>query len=496
MADKKKKKTKPQARKILKELMAKGHKLTRRNLPALEECAEVFGDGFPQEVGKLGLLEVAVQHGQDDIVALLLDRGVDPNALPDKATSAARALGRPFARGSRLKEPQRVALCTRLLEAGADPNDVYPHPKHATYTRPAWATRKSALDLALEQRSDAVPVLMAADLSEVTRTSAMSIAAHRGSRYAPSPKPSDAAHARSLALFTELLGKFGTSSATDRWGAHPVQIAAITANVEALRMLLEQGAPVDVRLADDLSYSDDRHLAPLGSDSLFKSVQFPAGSGLLDLTALIRRHLESQLDLARTDDGLHYKFEDLPARLAHLDEVEALLRTHGAEATGATVQIPEFAKPIDAVLAPIVGERYAERLHEVDFGGLGPWTYLIAVGELFRDELAAVAPLIPIDPVAFVLLGEHTKKVVARYNDPDYRQDEIDVQLDPEDYPEPARKLLRHWILGMQGDDVLVLERASEGARLHRVGRQGAKDEGTLYEGLLEAFAERVASRA
>ncbi|MCX4246164.1 ankyrin repeat domain-containing protein [Paraliomyxa miuraensis] len=480
--------------------MGKSHRaLGKKGLATLQELAAAFPKDFAEEVGKHGVLEVAAAGAELEALELLLGHGADPNALPAEPSLQPRALGRPFEPLRELKDAEVVAVCERLLAAGASPNDLYPHPSHVQYVTPGWGQRRTALDLALGKRSDAVALLCRAELDSSTRCSAISIAVHMssivgGGGYQPL-SPADRRVA--LGLLETVLDELGGPTTPDRWGTTAAHVAAITGNLEALDLLVEHGAPVDAELSADVSYGGggDRHFSPIGG-GVHESVQLPAGARPLDVIDRMLGVLEAKLVRVKSASGMVQSFDDLPARLEAMRAVRARLEARGATRSGAQVQRPAFAEAIDAILGPVVGQTYAQQIADINLVGMGPWGYLMNVGTKCREQLARLEPLAEQDPVAYVVRGWHTRQTVALHDDENYGYDsiwgELDVPIHPEDYPAEAEALFHEHILGVQGSDILVLEKKSGGTRLHRINHSEVKDEGTLDDGLLATFAARV----
>ena len=492
-----KKLTKATLRKKLRSIGQAHRAVGTKGLETLEELATAFPKDFAREVGKYGVLEVIAASGHLPALEMLLEHGADPNALPAEPSRFARALGRPFEALRELGDDQRVAICERLLAAGANPNEIYPHPDHVEYMTPGWGQRRSALDLALEERSDAVAPLLRADLDELTHASATSVAVHTssivgGGGHGPR-KPAERRLA--LGLLEAVLDELGAPTVPDRWGTTAAHLAAITGNVEGLGLLLEHGAPLDGELDADISYGGDRHFAPIGSGA-YEAVQLPAGSRPLDVLDRLLGTLEAKLTRVKSASGLVQSFDDLPIRLEAMRAVRERLEAEGATRSGAEIQRPAFTEAIDAILGPVVGESYDRLVAEIDLVGMGPWGYLIAVGRKCGDALASLEPLAPTDPVAYVVRGWHTRQTVALHDDENYGYDsiwgEIDFPIHPEDYPSEAEELFDESILGVQDGEILVLQRHDEGTRLFRIDHSTVKDEGTLDGGLLATFAARV----
>lgn len=493
-----KKPTKATLRKKLGSIGKAQRSVGSKGLETLTELAAAFPKDFAAEVGKHGVLEAVVASGNLQALEFLLAQGADPNALPAEPSRGPRALGRVFEPSRALKSHEQVALCERLLAAGADPNAVYPHPDHVQYSSPGWGQRRSALDLALDKRSDAVALLVRAELSAVTHASAISVAVHASSIIGGGHQPPSAAERRrALGLLETVLDELGPPPTPDRWGTTAVHVAAITGNLDGLRLLVEHSVALDAELGADLSYggSGDRHFAPIGG-GLYRSVQLAAGARPLDVLDRMLDTLGAKLVEVKNSSGFVQAFDDLPARLEQMRAVRARLEAEGATRSGAEIQRPAFTRAIDAILAPVVGEPYARRVAEIDMVGMGPWGYLMTVGQKCGEALASLEPLAEADPVAYVVRGWHTRQTVALHDDENYGYDsiwgELDVPIDPEDYPSEAAKLFDQNILGVQGGDILVLERRDEGTRLWRIDHHRVKDEGTLDDGLLAAFAARV----
>src|SRR5690606_17780122 len=122
----------------------------------------------------------------------------------------------------------------------------------------------------------------------------------------------------------------GAPAVADRYGTSPMHAAAITGNLEAARLLLEHGAPVNAEASETFAYGggDDRHFAPIGSGG-FDTVAIPAGARPLDALDPVRRYLEKKRAKTKNAADRTGRFDTIAARLEAMAVVEALIEAHG-----------------------------------------------------------------------------------------------------------------------------------------------------------------------
>jgi hypothetical protein len=461
-------------------------------LDTLKELGATFPEEFAAAVREYSLVDVAACSDHMPALEFLL-------AYADESEVSAALWRLFFDRMNPLTEARRIAVCERLLAAGANPNAIFPNPLDDW-----WGLRQSPLDLGIEQRSDAVALFCARELDACTVSSAISTAAFSSSLAASDHRAARRPEDRRVALelLKSLLDQLEDPTTADRWGTTAVHIVAYTGNVDALELLIERGAMLDAGLGNDVSFVStvDRHLAKVG-DIRSERVLLPAGSRPLDVLDQAWKFLAARLEQLTAAAVAEPELGALAERLEGMRIVRARLEAAGATRSGAELQRPAFAAAIDAILAPRAGETYTRRVEAIDLSNSSPWSYLFEVGRVCHEELSFLEPLAELDPVAYVLLGWHTRetlKVDGLYDDDDddddydYEEDDDTVTLYVEDYADGGGGLLEEILLGRQKDDLLVLKREAAGTRLFRLNRTEVKDEGTLEGGLLAAFEERV----
>ena len=328
-----KKMTLANARKELKRLLG-NHDYSplredpERTRPALLALVEQEGDAICEALAEAGVLGIVGWQGDVELVAKLLERGVDPNAVdkPSHGVPGTTPL-RAVTEGIPDDEAKNLAVIELLLAKGASVDALYPPPDVRVST-----PRHGPLDNAVKSQRGRLLEKLLPYASEASRTHALvtAVLQTEGQKSDSGPRK----------FLTEWFPKLPVDGAGPM-GLSALHAAAIVGDEEVYALVEAHAKEKQPKLAEEVSFTS--YSFPSGpGGGLIPCARFAAGSTPLDVIAPVRAVFvagRGKYEAAKGGKGWStYNDGQLAKIVAHveaLDALEAKLKAAGAT-SGAT----------------------------------------------------------------------------------------------------------------------------------------------------------------
>jgi antitoxin component YwqK of YwqJK toxin-antitoxin module len=503
-----KKMTLANARKELKRLLG-NHDYSplredpERTRPALLALVDQEGDAVCEALAEGGVLGIVGWRGDVEMVARLLERGVDPNA-PDKPSHGVPGSTplQVVTEGTPDDEAKNLAVIDLLLAKGASVDALYPPPDVRVST-----PRHGALDNAVKAYRGALIEKLLPHASEATKVHALVTAVLQ-----TEGQPSESAARKLLAEWLPKLPVDGVGP----MGLSPLHAAAIVGDADVYALVEAHAKEKQPSLAEAVSFTS--YSFPSGpGGGVIPSARFAAGSTPLDLIGPVRAVFvagRGKFEAAKGGKGWgafnESQLAKIVARIEALDALEAKLKAAGATSGATREALPGPLGVVEAALmrlAKAAGTeaRLAAAIGGIDTTGMGPLGFLL---QITTDAKDAFAPLprqgthrldlfltgaLRETPV---LYGPKAKALRGTFLEPG----EETVLIWPEEYPAEAKRIFETALLGLDGDTVIGATKEHDGTKLWAVDNESVTLLGEMTafvaEGAAALLGEKVLAAA
>jgi len=472
-----KKMTLANARKELKRLLG-NHDYSplredpERTRPALLALVEQPGDAVCTALVEAGVLAIVGWQGDVDMVARLLERGVDPNALdkPSHGVPGTTPL-QAVTQGVPDDEAKNLAVVELLLAKGASVDALYPPPDVRVST-----PRHGALDNAVKAHRGALIEMLLPHASEATKVHALVTAVLQTEGQA-----SDSAARKQLAEWFTKLPVDGAGP----MGLSALHAAAIVGDVDVYALVDAHATEKQPRLAEAVSFTS--YSFPSGpGGGVIPSARFASGSTPLDLIGPVRAVFvagRGKFEAAKGGKGWgafnESQLAKIVARIEALDALEAKLKADGATSGATREPLPGPLGVVETALmrlAKAAGSeaRLAAAIGGIDTTGMGPLGFLLQITSDAKDAFVPLERrgahrldlfLTGALRETPVLYGPKAKSLRGTFLEPG----EETVLIWPEEYPAEAKRIFETALLGLDGDTVIGATKEPDGTMLWAV---------------------------
>jgi antitoxin component YwqK of YwqJK toxin-antitoxin module len=501
-----KKMTLANARKELKRLLG-NHDYSplredpERTRPALLALVEQEGDAVCDALAEGGVLGIVGWQGDVEMVAKLLERGVDPNA-PDKPSHGVPGATplQAVTEGTPDDEVKNLVVVELLLKKGASVDALYPPPDVRVST-----PRHGPLDNAVKSQRDRLLEKLLPYASEASRAHALVTAVLQAEG-----QPSDSRPRRFLAEWITKLPVDGAGP----MGLSALHAAAIGGDEDVYALVEAHAKEKQPKLAEAVSFTS--YSFPSGpGGGLIPSARFAAGSTPLDLIGPVRAVFvagRGKFEAAKGGKGWgafnESQLAKIVARIEALDALEAKLKAAGATSGATREALPGPLGVVEAALmrlAKAAGTeaRLAAAIGGIDTTGMGPLGFLLQITSDAKDAFAPLERrgahrldlfLTGALRETPVLYGPKAKALRGTFLEPG----EETVLIWPEEYPAEAKRIFETALLGLDGDTVIGATKEHDGTKLWAVDSESVTLLGEMTafvaEGAAALLGEKVAA--
>ena len=476
-----KKMTLANARKELKRLLGNHdhsplHDDPERTRPALLALVEQEGDAVVEALAEGGVLGIVGSRGDVELVTLLLERGVDPNAVskPSHGVPGITPL-QSVTEGTPDDEGKRLAVIALLLAKGASVDALYPPPEVRGST-----PRHGPLDNAVKAQNGMLLESLLPHASEASRVHALGTAVLQ-----TEGQTSDSRARTFLAEWITKLTADGSVDGAGPMGLSALHAAAIVGDVELYALVDAHAKEKSPRLAEAVSFVS--YTFPSGpGGGVIPSARFAEGSTPLDVIGPARSVFvagRGKFEAAKGGKGWgsfnESQLTKIVARIEALDALEAKLKAAGAVSGAKREALPGPLGVVEAALmrlAKAAGTeaRLAAAIGGIDTTGMGPLGFLLQITSDAKDVFTPLTRtgahrldlfLTGALRDARVLYGPKAKALRGTFLEPD----EDTLLIWPEAYPAEAKRIFETALLGLDGDTVIGATKEHDGTKLWAV---------------------------
>jgi len=499
-----KKMTLANARKELKRLLG-NHDYSplredpERTRPALLALVEQEGDAICEALAEAGVLGIVGWQGDVELVAKLLERGVDPNAVdkPSHGVPGTTPL-QAVTEGIPDDEAKNLAVIELLLAKGASVDALYPPPDVRVST-----PRHGPLDNAVKSQRGRLLEKLLPYASEASRTHALvtAVLQTEGQKSDSGPRK----------FLTEWIPKLPVDGAGPM-GLSALHAAAIVGDEEVYALVEAHAKEKQPKLAEAVSFTS--YSFPSGpGGGLIPSARFAAGSTPLDVIAPVRAVFvagRGKFEAAKGGKGWgafnESQLAKIVARIEALDALEAKLKAGGATSGATREALPGPLGIVEVALmrlAKAAGTeaRLAAAIGGIDTTGMGPLGFLLQITSDAKDAFAPLERqgthrldlfLTGALRATPVLYGPKAKSLRGTFLEPG----EDTVLIWPEEYPAEAKRIFETALLGLDGDTVIGATKEHDGTKLWAVDHESVTLLGEMTAFVTEGAAALLGEKA
>lgn len=499
-----KKMTLANARKELKRLLG-NHDYSplredpERTRPALLALVEQEGDAICEALAEAGVLGIVGWQGDVELVAKLLERGVDPNAVdkPSHGVPGTTPL-QAVTEGIPDDEAKNLAVIELLLAKGASVDALYPPPDVRVST-----PRHGPLDNAVKSQRGRLLEKLLPYASEASRTHALvtAVLQTEGQKSDSGPRK----------FLTEWIPKLPVDGAGPM-GLSALHAAAIVGDEEVYALVEAHAKEKQPKLAEAVSFTS--YSFPSGpGGGLIPSARFAAGSTPLDVIAPVRAVFvagRGKFEAAKGGKGWgafnESQLAKIVARIEALDALEAKLKAGGATSGATREALPGPLGVVETALmrlAKAAGTeaRLAAAIGGIDTTGMGPLGFLLQITSDAKDAFVSLERkgthrldlfLTGALRATPVLYGPKAKSLRGTFLEPG----EDTVLIWPEEYPAEAKRIFETALLGLDGDTVIGATKEHDGTKLWAVDHESVTLLGEMTAFVTEGAAALLGEKA